>query len=76
MRKKQPSRSLQEIGKTLAAIGAALALTPFVWGFVLYSISGEAWRFLVFVPIAILGGAAIWIRIPKILRTFEPSSAT
>jgi hypothetical protein len=65
--------TLEQVGRTLALMGAAFMLHPILFGMVCVTLSGDAWRELIFVPVAALAGAVYWTRIGNALRMLEQS---
>lgn len=66
-----PPRSLEELGRTLSAVGAAMLARPILLGLVLFTISGDAWRELIFVPVSLAAAAIYWVRIGSALTELD-----
>ena len=71
-----PPRSLEEMGRSLAALAMSLILQPILLGFVVFTISGDLWRQLLFLPVAALVGALYWRRIETALAGLNESGVT
>ncbi len=69
-------RSLEEVGKTLAALAATLIAQPILMGSVVFTITGDLWRQLLFFPVALLAGVAYWFRIRAALERLSKSDLT
>lgn len=65
--------SLEDVGRALSLLAASLIGTPILMGLVLVSISGDAWRLYVFVPISLVGGLVLWRQIEESLREIATS---
>ena len=65
--------TLEQVGRTLALMGAAFMLHPVLFGMVCVTLSGDVWRELIFVPVAAVAGAVYWTRIGHALRVLEQS---
>ena len=61
-------RSLEEVGKTLSSLASTLLVQPFMFGLVLFTITGDLWRQLLFLPVGLLAGVAYWFRIRTALE--------
>lgn len=68
-----PPRTLDDIGKMLAVLAAALILQPVMLGWVVFTITGDLWRQLIFLPVALLAGASYWLRIRVALERLSES---
>jgi hypothetical protein len=71
-----PPRSLDDIGKTLAALAATFISQPLLFGFILFTVSGDLWRQLLFAPLAALAAALYWRRIESALASLRDSGLT
>jgi len=67
----KPPETLEEIGRSLALMGAAFMLHPLLFGTVCLTLSGDAWRQLIFLPVSAIAAAVYWFRIESTLRTLE-----
>lgn len=68
-----PPGTLEDLGRSLAWMAAALMVQPALVGLVLFTISGDTWRMLLFVPISALAAALYWRRIGGALAALERS---
>ena len=55
--------SIEQFGKALSYLGGSLAQTPIGIGLVLFVMSGDAWRFYLFLPLTAGASALFWQRI-------------
>jgi hypothetical protein len=69
------SSSTEEVGKMLNLLAASVLSVPTIVGLLLVSMSGDAWRFYIFLPISIVGGFVLWHRIEELLARLEVSGS-
>ncbi|HYI44064.1 MAG TPA: hypothetical protein VE174_01195 [Actinomycetota bacterium] len=60
--------SMLGVGKVATILGASLAMTPLLMGFVLLVISGDTWRLYLFAGVSLLAGFYLWRRIEEGIR--------
>jgi archaellum biogenesis protein FlaJ (TadC family) len=65
------SASIEDVGKALSFLAMSLLGAPFLMGLVLVSMSGDAWRLYVFVPISLVGGVVLWRQIEEAVRQLD-----
>lgn len=70
-----PPTTLEDLGRSLAWMAAALMVQPALVGLVLFTLSGDAWRMLMFVPVSALAAGLYWRRIAGALTALERSEA-
>jgi hypothetical protein len=68
------SASIEALGKALSFLAVSLLGAPILMGLVLVSMSGDAWRLYVFVPISLVGGVVLWRQIEAALRQLDSSA--
>ena len=63
----EPPRSLDGVERSLATLAAAYIAQPILLGLVLFTLSGDVWRVLVFLPVSVAGALLYWRRITRAL---------
>jgi hypothetical protein len=65
--------SFSKFAKGIATLGPAVTFQPILGGYILELLSGEAWLFLIFLPISIAGAYLFWKRSNEVLRELAAS---
>jgi hypothetical protein len=63
-------------GLMVSLIAAVLAVTPAMFGLVLYLMSGDAWRVLLLLPLTALTAWVLWNRAGRVINALADSGLT